>query len=78
MLRQSRYSSSLFEEYENDNAEKVYDEIFEVINTGDSKNMKQTKTMSIEEREILRKIDIRVIPLFSLLYIFSFIDKYVF
>ncbi|CAG8738877.1 30947_t:CDS:2, partial [Racocetra persica] len=36
---------------------------------------KPNKTMSIEEQELLRKIDIRIIPLFSALCILSFIDK---
>ncbi|CAG8834313.1 25355_t:CDS:2, partial [Gigaspora margarita] len=71
MSRQSRYSSSLIEDYENDNIESVFEndnaetvyEIFNVIINDDSKNVKEKykpiKTMSREENELLWKIDIR-------------------
>ncbi|CAG8691673.1 24183_t:CDS:2, partial [Gigaspora rosea] len=84
MSRQPRYSSSLIEDYENDNTETAFEndnaetvyEIFEVTNTGNVKEKyKPIKKMSREESELLWKIDIRVIPLFALLYTFSFMDK---
>ncbi|CAG8556667.1 1719_t:CDS:2 [Gigaspora margarita] len=71
MSRQSRYSSSLIEDYENDNIETVFEndnaetvyEIFDVTITGDSKNVKEKykpiTAMSREESELLWKIDIR-------------------
>ncbi|CAG8712737.1 19192_t:CDS:10 [Dentiscutata erythropus] len=77
MSRQSRHSSDIIEN--NDAEVDTTFEVFEVVNTDNSKKMdeknKPTKTMSIEERELLWKIDIRVIPLFTLLYTFSFMDK---
>ncbi|CAG8571591.1 13299_t:CDS:2 [Cetraspora pellucida] len=70
----SRHPSSLF-----DNDDLEIDATFEVINIIKPKNIIEKRIpiqeMSIEEQELLRKIDIRIIPLFSLLYTLSFMDK---
>ncbi|CAG8549874.1 15515_t:CDS:2 [Dentiscutata heterogama] len=77
MSRQSRHSSNIIES--DDIEVDATFEIFEVVNTDNSNKMdeknKPTKTISIEEKELLWKIDTRVIPLFTLLYTFSFMDK---
>ncbi|CAG8441355.1 13598_t:CDS:2 [Cetraspora pellucida] len=70
----SRHPSSLF-----DNDDLEINATFEDINIIRPKNIIERRVpiqeMSIEEQELLRKIDIRIIPLFSLLYTLSFMDK---
>ncbi|CAG8563278.1 23950_t:CDS:2 [Racocetra persica] len=83
----SRYLSSIIENndpeidatHDHINNDPEIDTTHDHINNVNPKTVVEkrepTKTMSIEEHELLRKMDIRIIPLFSIFYILGFIDK---